>query len=212
MEIKDAVKQRYAAEANCDDNLSCGGQNINLVGLQPGQRLLDIGCGRGGDVLKAAAIVGDSGQAVGVDLSPAMIEAARRAATEQGMANAQFYQGDVEALPLSNGIFDAIVSDCAINHALDKKRAYAEIYRVLKPGGRMVVSDVVALEELPKEIKDDPAAWADCFGGAISESEYMAAIESAGFADIEILKRREYLKNGYKMASLTIKAVKKIVS
>jgi len=212
MEIKDAVKQRYAAEASCDDNLSCGGQNINLVGLQPGQRLLDIGCGRGGDVLKAAAIVGDSGQAVGVDLSPAMIEAARRAAAEQGMANAQFYQGDVEALPLSNGIFDAIVSDCAINHALDKKRAYAEIYRVLKPGGRMVVSDVVALEELPKEIKDDPAAWADCFGGAISESEYMAAIESAGFADIEILKRREYLKNGYKMASLTIKAVKKIVS
>jgi ubiquinone/menaquinone biosynthesis C-methylase UbiE len=212
MDIKEAVKQRYADEACCDDNLSCGGQNVYMVDLKAGQWLLDIGCGRGSDVLKAAALVGEQGKAVGVDLSPDMIKAAATTAEQQGVSNVEFYQGDVEALPLPDSVFDAVISDCAINHALDKKRAYAEIFRVLKPQGVMVVSDVVALETLPQEIKDDPAAWADCFGGAISEEDYIDAVKTAGFAEIDMLKRREYIKNGYKMASITLKAVKEVIS
>lgn len=212
MDIKEAVEQRYADEACCDDTLSCGGQNVYLVELKAGQWLLDIGCGRGGDVLKAAALVGEQGKAIGVDLSPAMIKTAATAAEQQGVSNVEFYQGDVEALPFPDGVFDAVISDCAINHALDKKRAYTEIFRVLKPQGIMVVSDVVALEMLPQEIKDDPAAWADCFGGAISEEEYIDAVKSAGFAETDILKRREYIKNGYKMASITLKTVKEVIS
>lgn len=202
------IIQRYTREATTCSNLSCG-SNLELADLQPGEWVLDLGCGRGADVLRAVDLIRPGGKAVGLDLTPAMLEQARVAARQEEKAEeCEFIQGDLTRLPFPEATFDCVLSNCVINHVHDKFRAYREIARVLKPGGRMVISDAVSLVPLPEEVKQDPQAWADCWGGAITEEEYMAAIEAAGFQQIVILKRREYLKNGYPFASLTLRASK----
>ena len=114
----------------------------------------------------------------------------------------------MEELLFADGSFDAVLSNCAINHARNKRRVFQEIYRVLKPGGRMVISDAATREPLPARIKNDPDQWAACFGGAVTEGEYLEAIRQAGFQPVEVLKRREYVKNGFDFISLTIRARK----
>lgn len=208
MEVKDEIIKRYEDEAECDDNLSCGGKNIALAELKEGESILDIGCGQGADIMLAAAMVGDSGLAVGIDMTPAMINTANENLKKSGIKNASFILAEAENLPFEDRTFDVVISDCVINHSRDKKRVYDEIHRVLKTGGRFIISDVVSLEKLPDEIVNDPEQWADCFGGAIPENEYIKIIESVGFKDIEYLKRREYSKKGYMVASITIRACK----
>jgi ubiquinone/menaquinone biosynthesis C-methylase UbiE len=167
--------------------------------------LVDLGCGRGGDLLRAAALVGPAGRATGVDATPAMVEAARQRTA--GFANVQVVQGDLAAVPLPAGCADVVVSNCAINHAPDKAAVYREVARLLAPGGRMVVSDVVSEAVLPESVRSDPAAWAACYGGAIPEADYLAAVAAAGLIELRVLKRSEpYLKVGVRVLSLTIEA------
>lgn len=203
------IQKRYAQESAESCNLSCG-TNIDNLNIQRGEAVLDMGCGRGTETIKAALAAGPEGEAVGLDITPAMIEVARSNAEELRVSNVRFMAGDIESLPFKDGSFDAVISNCVINHARDKETVYREIMRVLKEGGRFVVSDAVTRTALPDEIKNDPEAWAQCFGGAVTENEYLESICKAGFDKIAILKRREYLKNGFDFISLTIQATKYI--
>lgn len=202
-----AIERRYAMLANGSDALSCGGA-LDHAEPRSGEVLVDLGCGRGQDVARAARLVGPSGRAIGVDRTQAMIDRAR--ATVPGdIANADYWCCDLVSLPLPDGSADVVVSNCAINHAADKAAVYREIHRILKPGGRCVVSDIVAESELPESVRDDPAAWAACYGGAIPLGQYLAFIRDAGFLDVELLRRSEpYERGGVLIRSLTLRAYK----
>jgi ubiquinone/menaquinone biosynthesis C-methylase UbiE len=201
------IKERYTRESTSCDSLGCG-SNMPFLLIRAGDQILDLGCGRGEETMQAAALSGETGLAVGLDLTEAMVETAAQNAASRGVKNVRFMVGDIENLPFEDGSFDRVISNCVINHARDKGKVYAEIFRVLKPGGHFVVSDAVTKYPLPSDVKNDPAAWAQCFGGAVTEKEYGDSIASAGFLKPEILKRREYLKNGYDFISLTIRAAK----
>ncbi len=206
-QLHERINDRYKEESGQCCSLSCG-STLDEIKVRRGESILDLGCGRGEDTIEAARLAGAEGMAVGLDLTEAMIEKAIALATQKGVRNAVFAQGDIEKLPFKNDAFDGVISNCVINHAKDKRQVYREILRVLKPNGRFVVADAVTKYPLPAEVKNDPDAWAQCFGGAITEEEYLENILTAGFGRVEILNRREYLKNGYDFTSLTIKAVK----
>ncbi len=205
--LQEKIKDRYEAESSQSCSLGCGNA-MGALNIKAGEHVLDLGCGRGEETIEAARLTGPRGKATGLDLTEGMIAKAREHAAMENAANTAFVQGDIEALPFEACVFDGVMSNCVINHARDKKRAFSEIHRVLRPRGRFVVSDAVSKIPLPQEVKNDPEAWAQCFGGAVTEEEYLGAIGSAGFREIEVLNRREYLKNGYDFISLTIKAVK----
>lgn len=205
----DEIRTRYTKESSCCSNLSCG-SNLDFLEIAAGESVLDLGCGKGKETIQAALAAGPDGHVTGLDITPAMIETAKKNAEEAGIKNIDFVYGDIEKLPFSDDSFHAVTSNCVINHAQDKETVYREIYRVLKYGGRFVVSDAVTKAPLPQEIKKDPEAWAQCFGGAITESEYLNSILSAGFEHMDVLKRREYVKNGYDFISLTIMAFKEV--
>jgi len=202
-----AIVKRYTGEAP-DANLSCGG-NLEFLDLQPGERVLDLGCGSGRETILCAQAVGGSGFVWGLDLTPRMLELAEKQAQAQGVANIEFLLGTMEKIPLPEASVDAVLSNCAINHAPDKARVYREIWRVLKTGGRFVVSDIMTEYSLPDAIRQDPEMVAACFGGAITLAEYAEALAAAGFASVEVLKERHYVKNGYAMISRTLRGVKK---
>lgn len=208
MESLNEIKERYSKESNQSCNLSCG-RNLDFLKIKNGEAVLDLGCGKGNETIEAAIQTGPEGKAIGLDITESMIEKAKAIAEQSGVLNIDFIIGDIEILPFSKNAFNAVISNCVINHAKSKSKVFREIYRVLKKGGRFVISDAVTKESLPQEIKNNPEAQAQCFGGAITEEEYLNAIRSAGFKNIEILKRREYIKNGYDFISLTIMACKK---
>jgi arsenite methyltransferase len=202
--VHDAVTARYDGLAGREVNLSCGGA-LELAAPAPGEVVLDLGCGRGGDLLRALERVGPGGAAVGVDASPGMVEAARGRLA--GHRNCLVVQGDLAAAPLPDGLADVVVSSCAINHAPDKPAVFREVRRLLAPGGRLLVSDVVSEEPLPDAVRADPAAWAACYGGAIPEAEYLAAVEAAGLREVRVLRRTApYPKGGVLVRSLTVEA------
>lgn len=205
MELFHIVK-RYTEEDQTS-NLSCGG-NILYLELKPGEKVLDLGCGRGQETLEAAQRVGSTGFVWGVDVTPRMIEVARENAKNKRVTNAQFIQSSMEHVPLEENTLDVVMSNCAINHVEDKVQVYGEIYRVLRLGGRFVVSDIMTENPLPQEIKEDPEAIAACFGGAITIVEYERALKDAGFEMVEVLKERRYLKNGFMMISRTFRGYK----
>jgi ubiquinone/menaquinone biosynthesis C-methylase UbiE len=206
-QLHEKIVDRYETESGQCCSLSCG-STLEELKIRKGESILDLGCGRGVDTIEAARLAGSDGMAVGLDLTEAMIEKAIALATQKGVRNAVFAQGDIEKLPFRDASFDGVISNCVINHAKDKRQVYREILRVLKSGGRFVIADAVTKYPLPEEVKNDPEAWAQCFGGAVTEEEYLDAILTSGFNRVEILNRREYLKNGYDFISLTIKAVK----
>ncbi len=200
----DAVAARYGALAGGEGSLSCGGA-LELASPAPGEAVLDLGCGRGGDLARAAALVGPAGSVVGLDATPRMVEAARERTA--GLPNVRVVRGDLAAAPLPDACADVVVSNCAVNHAPDKAAVYREVRRLLRPGGRMVVSDVVAETELPEAVRNDPAAWAACYGGAIPEADYLAAVRAAGLEDLRVLRRTApYEKGGVRVLSLTLEA------
>lgn len=202
-EFSEKIQKRYSIESTQGNNLSCGG-NIDFLGIKPGEKILDLGCGRGMETFQAVDLIGPLGSAYGLDLTQEMVDKANSYAIENGIKNVFFIKGNIEALPYEENTFDAVISSCVINHARNKRSVYMEIYRVLKSGGRFVISDAVTKNPLPSEVKNDPEAWAQCFGGAITEKEYMSSIKESSFKNLEILNRREYLKNGYDFISLTI--------
>lgn len=169
-------------------NLGLGcGNPIALASLKEGETVVDLGSGAGFDCFLAANAVGEKGRVIGVDMTPEMLDKARENARKGGYAQVEFRLGEIENLPVADNTADIIISNCVINLAPDKGRVFAEAFRILKPGGRLMVSDIVLLGELPMAIKDSIAAYVGCVGGAVKKDGYLQAIRVAGFQEISIM-------------------------
>jgi arsenite methyltransferase len=204
-----AIDRRYSELAESTCCLSCGGAR-NYSQPQPGETCLDLGSGRGNDVLKMAIEVGEMGFAYGIDISTGMIEKARKNAKKMGIENAEFIQSELHALKLPNESIDLVISNCTINHAPDKDAVWKEIFRVLKYDGRFVVSDIYSSEIVPDEFASDPLAIAECWAGAVTREVYMNTLEKTGFKDIKILEESTpYSKGKIEVSSFTVMGWKK---
>jgi len=174
-------------------NLGLGcGNPVALASLKPGETVLDLGSGAGFDAFLASKRVGPEGRVIGVDMTPAMIERATALAKAHGYVNVEFRLGDIEALPVADGTVDAIISNCVVNLSTDKARVFREAFRVLKPGGRLMVSDLVLVRPLPNEVAQDMDAYGACIAGALLKPDYLAAIGSAGFEQVAVVGERHY--------------------
>lgn len=172
------------AEANM--GLSCGNPTAT-ANLRPGEVVADLGSGGGIDVFLAAKKVGPTGRAIGIDITPAMVERARAAAAKQGLSNVEFHLATIETLPLPDASVDCVISNCVINLTPDKNAVLREIYRVLKPGGRVAVSDIALKKELPADLGADLLAYVGCVAGAIPIEDYMTGLTAAGFAAVQVV-------------------------
>ncbi len=168
-------------------NLGLGcGNPVALAMLKEGDAVLDLGSGAGFDAFLSAGRVGNSGKVIGVDMTPEMIRKANENAVKGGFQNVEFRLGEIESLPLSDCEVDVIISNCVINLSPDKKRVFKEAFRVLKPGGRIMISDLVLLKTLPEAVRNSVEAYVGCIAGAIHKDAYLAAIKDAGFVDVTI--------------------------
>jgi SAM-dependent methyltransferase len=190
------------AEANL--GLSCGNPTA-FASLRPGETVVDLGCGAGLDVLLAAGKVGPSGKAIGIDMTPEMIDRARHNATRFGQgtapANVEFYQARIDQLPLPDASVDCVISNCVINLAPDKRAVFREIFRVLEPGGRVAVSDIALKRALPEELAANIMAYVGCIAGAISIDDYAAGLKDAGFAAVQVVDTGKDLNAYAKVAN-----------
>ncbi len=169
-------------------NLGLGcGNPVALASLEEGEIVLDLGSGAGFDCFLAAQKVGEKGRVIGVDMTPEMIDKARENAKKGNYENVEFRLGEIENLPAADNSVDAVISNCVINLSPDKGRVFQEAFRVLKPGGRLMISDIVLLQELPDFIKSSIEAYIGCLSGAIMRDDYIGAITAAGFKDIRIV-------------------------
>jgi arsenite methyltransferase len=166
-------------------SLGCG-DPVTLASLEAGQTVLDLGSGGGIDCFLAAKKVGEGGYVIGVDMTPQMLEKARSNKEKLGAKNVEFRLGEIEHLPVADSSVDVVISNCVINLSPDKPQVFREAYRVIKPGGRLAVSDIVTDGPLPREIKTSLSAWAGCIAGALDARDYVNAIAEAGFQDIEL--------------------------
>jgi arsenite methyltransferase len=162
------------------------GDPITLAALKPGQTVLDLGSGAGLDCILAAQKVGDTGHVIGVDMTPEMIERAQANAKKVNLNNVEFRHGYLENLPVDSNTVDVIISNCVINLSPDKGKVFTEAFRVLAPGGKLAVSDIVTDGELPESIRNSLSAWAGCVAGAVEAKEYIGMMKSVGFIDISI--------------------------
>jgi SAM-dependent methyltransferase len=172
--------------------LGCGAP-IDHLELRPGETVLDLGSGAGLDAFLAAGRVGERGRVIGVDMTPAMLERARRNAERAGRANVEFREGRLEALPVEDASVDAVTSNCVINLVPDKAAVFREIARVLRPGGRLVISDIVLDGRLPEPLERDLYAYVGCISGAAPRESYLALLAETGLGEVEILKDEDYL-------------------
>jgi len=169
-------------------NLGLGcGNPVAIASLKEGETVLDLGSGGGFDCFLAANAVGPKGKVIGVDMTPEMIALARENAEKGGYENVEFRLGEIENLPVADSSVDIIISNCVINLSPEKKKVFAEAFRALKPGGRIMVSDIVLLKELPDEIRNSVEAYISCIAGATLKDEYIGHIKAAGLEDIEIM-------------------------
>jgi len=193
--------------------LGCGNPTA-IAELKAGEVVLDLGSGAGVDVFLAANKVGSTGRVIGVDMTEEMVKKANSIARDHGYHNVEFRLGEIEELPVDDKAVDAIISNCVINLSPDKSEVFREAYRVLKPGGRLTVSDIVSEGALPDEIKSDSNAWACCIGGALEHQEYLERIKKAGFKDVQVVSSKEFCIEGEgsqaltKLLSITVKACK----
>ena len=172
-------------------SLGCGNPTA-LAELKPGEIVLDLGSGGGVDVLLSARRVGPTGKAYGLDMTDEMLAVAEENKRKSGLANVEFLKGEIENIPLPDHSVDVIISNCVINLSADKDRVLQEAFRVLKPGGRFAVSDVVVRGEVPAAIRKSMELWVGCIAGALSESDYKAKLANAGFGDIGVEVTRVY--------------------
>jgi ubiquinone/menaquinone biosynthesis C-methylase UbiE len=202
------INKRYSELAETACCLSCGGA-INYAQAMPGEVCVDLGSGRGTDVIRLAEEVGDKGKVYGIDLSDGMINKSVATAERLGVKNVKFLQSPLEKLNLGDAIADLVISNCTINHASDKQLVWNEIFRILKNGGRFVVSDIYSSEEVPEEYRNDPVAVSECWAGSVTRSEYLEQLENAGFSGIRIIEESEpYDKGKIKVSSFTISGVR----
>jgi len=190
-DLYDALQRQDVPAAALEASLGCGNPTA-LAELSAGETVLDLGSGGGIDVILSARRVGPTGRAIGVDMTDEMLALARRNAAEAGIPNVEFRKGEIEALPLQDAEVDVVISNCVINLSVDKPKALAEAYRVLKPGGRFAVSDVVLRGEVPTAIRRNLELWAGCVAGALQEEEYRSLLADAGFEQIDIEPTRVY--------------------
>ena len=240
--IKDAVREKYAqaakeAESCCAPSccssstgeklvdyanvdgvvaesnlgLGCGTPTVH-AGLRPGETVLDLGSGAGIDVFLAAREVGSTGRVIGVDMTPEMLERARENARRHAITNVEFRQGDIESMPVEDATVDVVISNCVINLAPDKAKVYSEMHRVLKPGGRFVISDMVTYGTVPESVRRDLELWAGCVAGALDRNEYLRIVREAGFDRIQVKSESTYdapHKGEYGLQSVTLEGWKK---
>jgi arsenite methyltransferase len=208
--IRESVREHYAAQARSGSSccgpsstlypeelltnmpedvagfsLGCGNP-ISVATLQPGETVLDLGSGGGLDCFLAAKQVGESGRVIGVDMTPEMLERARLAASRLGVRNVEFREGYLEKLPVEDASVEAVISNCVINLSPDKPQVFREVFRALKPGGRVAVSDIVTDGPLPEELQKNMDAWGACVAGALDVNEYITGLTGAGFIDVKV--------------------------
>jgi len=200
----EAINIRYSELAETSCCLSCGGA-INHSKVKPGDICVDLGSGRGNDVLRMAEEIGPEGFAWGIDISDGMLKKAEKTAARLGVKNAGFKQSQLENLPLEENTADLVISNCTINHAADKQLVWNEVYRILKKGGRFVVSDIFSTAPVPEKFHNDPEAVAECWAGSVTRSEYETQLKKAGFSNIQILEEsKPYPKGSIEVVSWTI--------
>jgi arsenite methyltransferase len=171
--------------------VGCGNPTA-LADLKVGETVLDLGSGAGIDVFLAAKKVGEGGRVIGVDMTEDMVARGQQLAREHGFGNVEFRQGDIEHLPVDSATVDVIISNCVINLTPDKLASFKEIHRVLKPGGRILIADLVTAGELPPDVRASAAAWADCLAGAMAKDAYLETIRRAGFASVTVVSESAY--------------------
>jgi arsenite methyltransferase len=217
-------KDGYFAEA--DLGLGCG-IPTDVAKIQPGDTVLDLGSGAGNDVFVARSFVGEKGKVIGLDMTPEMIERAEKNKQKLGYTNVEFRLGDIEQMPVDSNSITVAVSNCVLNLVPDKKKAFAELYRVLKPGGHFAVSDIVLTGDLPSAIRRAAEMYAGCVSGALQKEEYLNVIRSAGFQAVQVKKEKrldltdellqayiskaeidEYRRSGAGVLSITVYAEK----
>lgn len=204
------IQVRYSFLAE-DDNccLSCGGA-IDYSKAQQGEICVDLGSGRGTDVIRLAEEVGETGFAYGIDVSEGMLEKAKKNAKKLGVDNVQFIKSELEDIKLPSNTANLVISNCTINHASDKYKTWCEIERILKNSGRFVVSDIYSIGEVPEEYRTDPQAVAECWAGATTKEDYLETLNRVGFKNIEIIEESSAYKKGkIEVVSFTIAGTKK---
>jgi arsenite methyltransferase len=185
VQLYDTALREGVPPAAFDASLGCGVPTA-VADLHVGETVLDLGSGAGADVLIAARRVAPTGKAIGLDMTDEMLELARRNAREAGLENVEFLKGYIEEMPVSDASVDVVISNCVINLSVDKNKVIGEAARVLRPGGRFAVSDVIADDDMDEETRADMAAWTGCIAGALTRAEFETALGDAGFVDVEI--------------------------
>jgi SAM-dependent methyltransferase len=202
--LYDETSREEVPDAAVNASLGCGVPTA-VADLHEGETVLDLGSGGGADVLISARRVGPAGKAIGLDMTNEMLDLARRNAADAGVDNVEFVKGYIEHLPLPGQSVDVVISNCVINLSADKSKVIREAARVLRPGGRFAVSDVIADEDMDERTRADMGAWTGCVAGALTQREFRAALEDAGFEDIEIRPTHRVHEHA---ASAIVRAVK----
>jgi arsenite methyltransferase len=188
-EVNDVPLEALLASAGC-------GNPVLLAELHPGEVVLDLGSGGGIDVLLSARRVGPTGRAYGLDMTDEMLQLAEQNKAKAGIANAYFLKGEMEDIPLPDGSVDVIISNCVVNLSPDKDKVLREAFRVLKPGGRVAIADLVTIGELPEAVRQNLSAWAACVAGAMDAKEYVSKLTAAGFQNAEVDVYRSFTADG----------------
>ncbi len=186
-EIVNLPEEAVAVSAGC-------GNPTAIASLKPGMTVVDLGSGGGIDAFLSAKKVGPSGKVYGIDATPEMIYRARKTAKDNGYGNVEFRLGEIEHMPLDDSVADVVISNCVINLSPDKEQVFREAFRILKPGGRIAVSDIVLMKDLPEDIRRDLKAWSECVSGAVSEEMYIGAMMKAGFEKVKVEDRVVYTR------------------
>lgn len=204
------IQIRYSVLSD-DDNccLSCGGA-INYSKPKAGEVCADLGSGRGTDVLRLAEEVGEDGFVYGIDVSDGMLSKAQKNAKKMGVTNVEFVKSELEDIKIEDNKIDLLISNCTINHAADKFKVWSEVERILKKGGRFVVSDIYSTVKVPEKYRNDPEAVAECWAGSTTKEDYLETLKKVGFKDIEIIEESApYPKGEIEVSSFTIAGKKK---
>jgi arsenite methyltransferase len=194
--------------------VGCGNPTA-LADLKDGETVLDLGAGAGIDVFLAAKKVGERGRVIGVDMTEDMVARGRQLAQEHGFGNVEFRLGEIAHLPVDSATIDIVISNCVINLTPDKLESFKEIHRVIKPGGRILIADLVTAGDLPPDVRASAAAWADCLAGALEQETYLETIRCAGFAEVAVVSESPYEAPGMnerlggKILSLKVRALKR---